>query len=196
VIGEASNGREAIALARETRPDIVVMDVSMPELNGIDATRRLAAETPQTKIIGLSMNSDRRYVLAMFAAGAAGYLVKSSASDELIVAVQAVAAGHRYVSPAIAGIVLDSVTDGAGAAQAAKKGAPPSPGIAKPLSLREREVLQLLAEGRSSKQIAIDLGVAMTTVESHRRQIMDKLGLRSIAELTKYAVREGLTPLE
>ncbi|MEY2931803.1 MAG: hypothetical protein RL033_2552 [Pseudomonadota bacterium] len=195
VVGEAANGREVLALAKQLQPDIVVMDISMPELNGIDATRLLRAELPNTKVIGLSMNSDRRYVIAMFSAGAVGYLIKSSASEELIQAVRAVAADLKYVSPTIAGSLLDDYL--------ARVGAPPPPAsslpaplTSKPLSSREREVLQLLAEGYSSKDIAARLEIAATTVETHRRQIMDKLQLRTIAELTKYAIREGLTSLE
>jgi DNA-binding NarL/FixJ family response regulator len=186
VIGEASNGRETLALARTLRPEVVVMDISMPELNGVDATRRLLEEQPSIKVVALSMNSDRRYVVAMFKAGAVGYLLKNSASDELIQAVRAVSNGMTYVSPAIASIVVDNLLAGPRRA----------PTQSKELSLREREVLQLLAEGKSSKEIAGHLSLAVPTVETHRRQIMDKLELRTIAELTKYAVREGLTPLD
>jgi DNA-binding NarL/FixJ family response regulator len=194
VIGEAANGRDVIPLVAELHPDLVVMDISMPELNGIDATRRLLAQFPDLKVVGLSMNSDRRYVVAMFAAGAAGYLLKSSASEELIQAVRVVGTGLKYVSPAVAGSFLDDYMDQAQGAQPASGSS--GPGMSKPLSSREREVLQLLAEGNSSKDIAAQLDIAATTVETHRRQIMDKLQLRTIAELTKYAVREGLTTLE
>lgn len=195
VVGEAASGREAVALAQSVNPDVVVMDISMPDLNGIDATWRLASEMPEIKVIGLSMNSDRRYVIAMFAAGAVGYLLKSSAAEELIRAVKAVACGQKYVSPAIAGIVLDNLVGRADVA-ASRSRTPPSFAAVKPLTSREREVLQLLAEGRSSKEMAQSLNVAVTTVETHRRQIMDKLGLRTVAELTKYAIREGLTSLD
>lgn len=186
VVGEARNGLETIALARSLRPHIVIMDISMPELNGIDATRRLTAELPGIKIIALSMNADRRYVLAMFKAGARGYLVKNSASDELLAAVRAMANEQTYVSPAVAAIVVGNLVDAV-------------PQAAKPereLSPREREVLQLLAEGKTSKDIAGLLSVAVPTVETHRRQIMDKLNLHTIAELTKYAIREGLTSID
>ncbi len=185
VVGEAANGHEAIALSRRLRPEIVVMDISMPELNGIDATRRLVAELPNIKVIGLSMHSDRRYVVAMFEAGAVGYLLKNSASEELMQAVRAVAGDLTYVSPSIAAVVVDTLV--ASALQ---------PRSERPLSPREREVLQLLAEGKSSKDIAVCLDLAVPTVETHRRQIMDKLNLRTIAELTKYAIREGLTSLD
>jgi DNA-binding NarL/FixJ family response regulator len=187
VIGEAASGREAVALTEELRPEIVVMDISMPELNGIDATRQLTTAHPEIKVIALSINSDRRYVIAMFKAGAVGYLLKSSASLELIQAVRAVANNLTYVSPAIAALVIDNYIDD-------PRSETERP--AKTLSPREREVLQLLAEGKSSKDIANHLGVAVTTVETHRRQITDKLSLHSIAELTKYAIREGLTSLE
>lgn len=193
VVGEAENGRDGVELTRQLRPDVVLMDISMPDLNGIDATRLLVEELPATKVIGLSMNSDRRYVATMFGAGAVGYLLKSSASEELIRAVHAVANNLKYVSPSVAGTFIDDYMAHAEPAQFLANEAPLA--AAKPLSLREREVLQLLAEGKSSKEIAARLNIAATTVESHRRQIMDKLNLRTIAELTKYAVREGLTSL-
>ncbi|HEY2516278.1 MAG TPA: response regulator transcription factor [Polyangiaceae bacterium] len=183
-VEEAANGREAVEIARRTRPSVVVMDIGMPGLNGIDATREIVSDNRDTKVIALSMNSDRRYVLAMFAAGAAGYLLKDAASSELILAIRAVLQNQTYVSPAVAEDVVATVR---------RAQTEPSP---KALSVREREVLQLLAEGKTSKDIAAALGVALPTVETHRRQIMAKLGLRSIAELTKYAIREGLTALE
>jgi DNA-binding NarL/FixJ family response regulator len=194
VVGEAENGRDSVELALQLRPDVVVMDISMPDLNGIDATRLLIERWPACKVLGLSMNSDHRYVLAMFAAGAGGYLLKNSASVELIQAVQAVAAQLKYVSPSVAGSFIDGYLAHTAAEQASSSAA-----VAigpRGLSPREREVLQLLAEGKSSKDIATRLSIAATTVETHRRQIMNKLGIRSIAELTKYAVREGLTSLE
>lgn len=196
VVAEAADGREAVTLALRLHPDVVIMDISMPQLNGIDATRKLRAEAPRTKVVGLSMNADSRYVLAMFAAGAVGYLLKSSASEELIQALRAVSAGQKYVSPAIANIVLDHLTEGPEAR--GSQGATPAPGpqIVKSLTVREREVLQLLAEGKASKEIATQLGVSPATVETHRRQIMQKLGLHTVAELTKYAIREGLTTIE
>jgi two-component system response regulator NreC len=187
VIGEAASGREAVALAKSLQPRVVVMDISMPELNGIDATRQLVSELPGIKVIGLSMNSDRRYVIAMFKAGATGYLLKNSASDELIQAVRAVTSDLTYVSPSIGSVVVDVCTN---------DGRPSPRKAVTDLSPREREVLQLLAEGNSSKDIANRLTVAVTTIETHRRQIMDKLKLHTIAELTKYAIREGLTSLD
>ncbi len=187
IVGEAATGHDALALARSLKPDIVVMDISMPELNGIDATQRLVAELPGIKVIALSMNSDRRYVVAMFTAGAVGYLLKNSASEELLLAVAAVARGLTYVSPSVAALLVDRLVD-----EVRPSDVKPS----KALSPREREVLQLLAEGKASKDIANHLGLALPTVETHRRQIMDKLGLRTIAELTKYAIREGLTSID
>jgi len=183
VVGEASTGRDVIQVARRLSPDIVVMDISMPDLNGIDATRALVAEFRAIKVIGLSMNADQRYVLAMFKAGAVGYLLKNAASDELIRAVRTVASGLTYVSPSIAAVVVGNVGEPAAPATTLKK----------PLSPREREVLQLLAEGNASKEIATRLSVSVATVESHRRQIVEKLNIHSIAQLTKYAIREGLT---
>lgn len=187
VVGEAGNGHEAIAEAKRLLPDVVVIDVVMPELNGIEATRRLRAELPGIKVVALSMNADRRYVIAMLEAGAAGYLLKNAASEELLTALEAVARDETYLSPTIAG----------SAVREAIRGWTPGHGAAdRPLSARESQVVRLIAEGKSSKEIAVALDIAVPTVETHRRQIMDKLGLRTIAELTKYAIREGLTSAE
>ncbi len=183
-VDEASNGREAVDMARTTHPNVVVMDIGMAGLNGIDATREIVAENKNVKVIGLSMNSDRRYVVAMFAAGAVGYLPKDAASSELVFAIRTVMQNQTYVSPAVAEGVVANVRASLPAA------------TSKSLSTREREVLQLLAEGKTSKDIAGTLHVALPTVETHRRQIMAKLELRTIAELTKYAIREGITELE
>ena len=184
VVAEASNGRDAVELARRLHPNVVVMDVGMARLNGIDATREIVASNREIKVIGLSMNSDHRYVVAMFAAGAVGYLVKDSASSELLLALRAVMQNQTYLSPTVAEAIVSRVRTS------------PAERSSKALSTREREVLQLLAEGQTSKDIAAALGLALPTVETHRRQIVTKLGLRSIAELTKYAIREGLTVLE
>ena len=204
VVGEAADGREAVQLAEKLLPDIVVMDIVMPELNGVDATRAIHSRCPEVKVIGLSMTAEPRYVETLLAAGAAGYLLKSSAAEELIEAVQAVASGQPYISPRVTAVLTPAAAEAAqlskvqGTAPAgpASSAPPPSSRLRRALSAREREVLQLLAEGYSSKEIAARLQVATTTVESHRRQITDKLKLRTIAELTKYAIREGLTPLE
>ncbi len=184
VVGEAADGHEALSEVRRLQPDIVVMDIGMPELNGIDATRRISTEIPSVKVVALSMNADRRYVNAMLEAGAVGYLLKNSASEELLTALHVVTRGETYVSPAIAEGAVD---------RAALGGAAERQELMRPLSAREREVLQLVAEGKSSKEIAAALQIAVPTVETHRRQIMAKLNLRTIAELTKYAIREGLT---
>jgi DNA-binding NarL/FixJ family response regulator len=187
VVGEASDGHGAIEQAVLLSPDVVVMDISMPGLNGVEATRRITEAQPGTKVVGLSINTDRRYVKAMFEAGAVGYLLKNAASDELIRALRVVVAHQHYVSPAIAGAVVEGFLRPDAAAQ------PASPAE---LSSREREVLQLLAEGKSSKEVAQRLGVAVSTVETYRRQITLKLGIHSVAELTKYAIRHGLTSVD
>lgn len=187
VVGEAATGRQALTEVRRLRPDVVIMDIGMPELNGIDATKQLMAELHGLKVLALSMNADRRYVLAMLEAGASGYLLKSSASDELLIALDAVGRGETYLSPAIAGSVVARALHGTPA---------PRAGDERRLTIREREVLQLVAEGKSSKEIAVILHIAVATVETHRRQIVEKLNLRTIAELTKYAIREGLTSTE
>lgn len=184
VIDEASNGREAVEMARIKRPNVIVMDIGMAGLNGVDATREILSENRNAKVIALSMNSDRRYVVAMFTAGAVGYLPKEAASSELVFAIRTVMQNQMYVSPSVAESVVANV----------RSSQPPAE--PKSLSVREREVLQLLAEGKTSKDIAATLHVALATVETHRRQIMAKLELRSIAELTKYAIREGITALE
>jgi DNA-binding NarL/FixJ family response regulator len=184
LVGATANGREAVTLARRLRPDIVIMDITMPGLNGIGATRQIVSELPGTKVIGLSMHSDRRYVIAMFKAGASGYLLKDSASGELLRALEAVSNDQTYVGPAIAGTVVEALMKG-------------EPGLqSRQLTNREGEVLQLLAEGCTSKQIASRLHIAPATAESHRRQIMSKLNLHTVAELTKFAIREGLTTVE
>ena len=186
VVGEAENGREAVRLASELSPDLVIMDVTMPDLNGIDATRIITSGSNSTKVIALSMYSDKQFVQGMIQAGASGYLLKDCAFEELVSAIQAVIQGDTYLSPGIAGIVvqdyLNKLTTDRSSADTV-------------LTSREREVLQLIAEGNSTKEIAARLSVSVKTVETHRRQIMEKLGIFSIAELTKYAIREGLTSL-
>ncbi len=183
VVGEADSGRAAVQLAGKLAPDVVIMDVSMPDLNGMEATRQIMKATPDAKVVALSMHSDKRFVGGMLSAGACAYLLKDCAFDELVRAVRAVVAGGVYLSPAIAGVVVKDYA-----------GRPAGPAGA--LSPREREVLQLLAEGLATKEVAARLLVSPKTIETHRKQLMDKLGLRSVAELTKYAVREGLTSLD
>lgn len=187
VVAEADNGRVAVELAEELRPDIVVMDVGMPELNGVEATRRIVALDAGVKVVGLSMHADRQFVTRMLEAGASGYLLKDCAFEELFTAIRCANEGHTYLSPRIAGVVVDSYV------RRRASGAPPS--VAE-LTPREREVLQLIAEGNNTKRIARDLGVSVKTIETHRRNMMDKLKVHSVAELTKYALREGLTSLD
>jgi len=187
VVAEAENGRKALELASRTQPDVVIMDVSMPDLNGIEATRHMLVALPGVRVIALSMHSDRRLVAGMLQAGASGFLLKDCAFDELARAIHAVMSNQPYLSPRIAGTVIQDYVRRMTTSE--------SP-TADVLTAREREVLQLLAEGWSTKQIASRLHVSVKTVETHRRQIMEKLGRRSIAELTKYAIREGLTSLE
>ena len=193
VVGEAENGREAITLARELSPQVVVMDIGMRELNGIDATRTLLSEYPEVKVVALSMHSDRRFISEMLSAGASGYLLKDSAFDELAAAIRAVNDGRTYLSPGVTGTVIDDYVRRV-SGTAATEGRPSTPG--KTLSPREREVLQLIADGLSTKEAASKLHLSVKTIETHRRQIMDKLGIYNIAGLIKFAVREGLSSLE
>ncbi|MDX1775966.1 MAG: response regulator transcription factor [Desulfobulbales bacterium] len=188
VVGEAENGRKAVQLTLEKEPDVVVMDVSMPDLNGMEATIQIIESLPETKVVALSMHSDKRFVMGMLKAGASGYLLKDCASQELANAIHQVAGGKKYLSPEITGVVIDDVLQGVSSQEAA--------GASEKLSAREREVLQLIAEGWSTKQIASHLYVSIKTIETHRRQIMRKLDLHNIADLTKYAIREGLTSIE
>ena len=185
VVGQAAEGRAAVRLARELQPQAVVMDVTMPGLNGIDATRQILADNPRVKVVALSMHADRRFVRGMLQAGASAYLLKHSASQELIQAIRLVMAGRVYLSPEIAGIVVEDYKAPAADTSAFAV-----------LTPREREVLQLFAEGQSPRQIAATLHLGLKTVEAYRRQIMEKLRLTSLADLIKYAVREGLTSLE
>lgn len=186
VIGEAGNGKETVKLAQELLPDVVIMDITMPDLNGIDATQQLKKKTPHTQVLCLSQHSERNFVLAMFEAGAAGYLLKDSAFDELTRAIYAVYSNKIYISPQIAHYIIDESL-----ARASEKKVSSTV-----LSAKEREVLQLIAEGKSTKQIASRLNRSMKTIETHRRQISKKLNIHSIAELTKYAISEGLTSLD
>lgn len=183
VMAEAENGRQAVQLIVEKCPDIAIMDIGMPELNGIEATRRIAIEQPMTKVIALSMHSDKRYVEGMLSAGASGYLLKDSAFEEVVRAIRSVTNNQIYLSPSISNIVVEGFVRSKSA-----KGSELTP--------REREALQLLAEGHTTKEIAAKLEVSSKTIETYRQHIMDKLELRSVAELTKYAIRAGLTSLD
>ena len=179
IVGEAGNGREAVELAEKLHPDVVVMDVSMPELNGIEATRRLASSAPRARVVALSMHKDSVYVREILRAGARGYLLKDSGAADLVAAIRAVASGESYLSPAVSNAVLDDYRRHA----------------TNPVDLltsREREVLQLLAEGKTNKEIAGVLNLSVYTVEAHRGRILEKLNLHSIGELVRFAVRSGL----
>jgi DNA-binding NarL/FixJ family response regulator len=186
VVAEAPDGESAVRLAKELSPDVVILDISMPGLNGIEATRRILAERPGVKVLALSMHSDRRFVIETLKAGASGYVLKDSAFDELARAIEVVMARGAFLSPAITEMVVRDYVTQAGVDDAAAFSV---------LTPREREVLQLMAEGESTKAIAGRLAVSVKTVETYRQQIMEKLDLHSVAELTKYAIREGLTEL-
>lgn len=186
VIGEAANGTAAVKIALELCPDIVIMDVTMPDLNGIEATRRIIAKNPKIKIIALSMHSDRRFMIEMLKNGASGYLLKDSAFDELAFAIKTVMKNQTYLSSQIADLVLKEYINQINKTEA---------NAYSQLTPREREVLQMLAEGHTTKQISARLHVSVKTVETHRKQIMDKLNIHNIAGLTKYAIREGITKL-
>ena len=187
VVGEAPDGRTAVDMARDLSPHVVIMDITMPVMNGIEATRLIVAEDAGTKVIALSMHSTRRFMSEVLKAGAVGYLLKESAVSELILAIRTVMSGKAYLSPKVTDVVLDDyvrhVPTGRGAAFSA-------------LTPRERQVLQLVAEGRTTKEIAALLNVSGKTIEAHRSQVMEKLRIHSVAGLTKFAVSEGLTSPE
>src|SRR5512140_2978684 len=187
VVAEACDGRTTVQKAKEFMPHIIIIDIAMPDLNGIEATRQIVTDIPGVKIIALSMHSDRRFVIRMLESGASGYLLKDSAFEELSMAIRTVLSGKIYLSPAIAGGVVENVM---------RNSSQKISRTTAELTPREREVLQLLAEGRTTKKIASQLNVSVKTVETHRRQVMEKLDIHSVAELTKWAVREGLTSLE
>jgi DNA-binding NarL/FixJ family response regulator len=186
VVAEAGEGRTALRLARDLVPDVVILDVAMPDLNGIETARMIIAERPDVKVIALSMHSDRRFVVEMLKAGASGYLLKDCALEDLVRAIRVVIANQTYLSPEVAGTVVGDYV---------RKSSLSDTSAFSVLTAREREVLQLLAEGMSTKQIASCLNISAKTVETHRQHIMEKLDTRSIADLIKYAVREGLTSL-
>jgi DNA-binding NarL/FixJ family response regulator len=180
IVAEASNGREAVELAEKLQPDVVVMDVTMPELNGIEATRRIQTVSPRSRVLALSMHKDSVYVREILRAGARGYLLKDALDRDLVMAVDAIARGEAYLSPAIADAVLNDYRKH----------------VSDPLDLlssREREVLQMIAEGKTNKEIASILNLSVYTVDAHRGRIMEKLNLHSTPELVRFAIRNGLT---
>lgn len=187
IIAQASTGRQAIDLIKQNTPDVVIMDVTMPDINGIEATHRILANHPKIKIIGLTMHTDKRTVKEMLKAGAKGYLPKDCARDELARAVRSVMKDKIFLSPEISKVVTEGFIYGS---------EPDGTTARAILTSRELEILQLLAEGNSTKEIAYNLNISIKTVETHRKNISEKLGIHSVAELTKYALREGLTSLD
>ena len=187
VVAEAEDGRTAVQLVREQAPDVAILDIGMPELNGIDATAQIRAAVPHTRVIALSMHSDRRFIAGVLRAGASGYLLKDCAFEELTRAIHTVVGNQTYLSPAIAGTVVEGYVH---------RAALPEEDAGPELTAREREILQLIAEGHSTREIAARIYISDKTVETHRRNIMAKLDLHSIADLTRYAIRTGLTPLD
>ena len=183
VVGVVGDGREAVRMARDAQPDVIVMDLSMPELNGADATRAILQRDPKCRVIVLSMYAEREYVRRALKAGAAGYVVKRSAAKELVDAIRAVHAGQRYLSPRVADVVIDDYTE--------ERDDP----LAR-LSAREREVLQLLAEGRTGAEIAQRLSLSQKTVETYRARLVEKLGIRDVAGLVRFAIQRGLVSLD
>lgn len=185
VVGEAGDGHAALQLARELRPGVIIMDVNMPGMDGIDATRRIIHDFPQTKVIALSMYLRKTFVSEMFKSGAAAYLLKENAFFEIMQAIQTVSAGERYVCSKVASLLVGEYIDPGARASAGK-------------SLTEREIMvvRMLADGKTSKEIALAQNASVKTIDACRRQIMQKLGLDSLAELVKYAIREGLTAVD
>jgi len=185
IVGEAADGAEAMRKVTELLPDIVLMDIYMPQLDGLAVTERIQKECPQVKVLILSMHSNREYVLRIIKAGARGYVLKDAPPDELVRAIEAVNAGETFFSPAVARIALNEFVSETSRADPFSR-----------LSEREREVLARIAEGRSNKEIASDLGIGVRTIETHRERIMHKLGIHSVAGLTKFAITNGLAELE
>lgn len=186
VLGQAGDGRTGVDLAAELRPDVALVNVQLPRLNGIEATRQIRAASPRTRVLGLAGTTDRKIVTAMLQAGASGYIAKHSEPDELLRAIIAIRDGQTYLGPKIADAVIQEMLQPSAVEE----------GRADGLSPRQCEVLQLLAEGKTTKQVAMALEVSPKTVETHRKNVMDKLGLYTIADLTRYAIREGITPLD
>lgn len=186
VVAEVNNGRAAVAMTKKLKPDIVIMDIAMPELNGIEATRQIIAQSPAAKVIILSMHADRRYVMGALEAGASGYVTKSCSLKELAAAIRTVYKNKKYLSPEVSSIVIEK------SLSVLKEKFSPSAAV---LTKRESEVLQLLAEGRTVKESAFELKVSIKTVHTHRAKIMKKLKINNTASLIKYAIQEGLISL-
>jgi DNA-binding NarL/FixJ family response regulator len=185
VVGEADNGLKAVEMTRQLHPDIVIMDVSMPVLNGIEATRQIKSELPDVKVLALSVHSEKEFVLDTIKAGVSGYMLKECVFDDLVYAIKVIITGQSYLSPQIASIVLNDIV---------KEGVlkvVPSDSVV--FTLRENQILQLLTKGVSAKQIALELGLSIKTIEAIRRHIMEKIKVDNLPDLTKYAIREGLT---
>ncbi len=187
VVGEAEDGRKVLSLVQELLPDVVITDITMPNLNGVDATRKIVHEFPKVRVIALSVHSNRAFVADMLKAGASGYVLKDCLFDELVEAIQAVAAGGTYLSAKVAGVVVDDYV---------KRLTETTESPIGTLTEREREVLQLIGEGKNTKQIALELHVSTKTIEANRRKIMEKLDVQSVAELVKIAILGGLASLE
>ena len=186
VVGDVADGRDAVRVAKENCPDVVVMDVTMPGLNGVEATRQIRAALPKTKVLALSVHTDGQFVTEMLKAGATGYLLKTCVVDELVLAIRAVNSGKVHLGPEIGPVLAETYIG--------KSAGTDTPGVS--LTRRQRETLQLIAEGLTTKQIALKFARSAKTVEMHRRHLMDKLNIHSVADLTKYAIRRGLTSLE
>jgi DNA-binding NarL/FixJ family response regulator len=187
VVGEAGDGRMAIKLAKELIPDLIIMDISMPDLNGIEAARLILKQNPAIKIIALSMHLEKRFVIEMLKAGALGYILKSCLFDEVLKAIEIVRKNDYYLSPKITDVVIEDYI---------REQSLPVKSLVDGLAAREREIIRFAAEGLTTKQIALRLNISPKTVDANRRQVMAKLGIDNIAQLTKYAIREGLTSSE
>ncbi len=187
VVGEAENGRQALKVVKQTGPDIVIIDVAMPDMNGIEATKKIKKGNEKVQVLALSMHGDGKYVIEILKAGASGYILKDSAFEEIESAIKSVLDGKNYLSPLISDTIV---------LQYIRRGSSVENSVFETLSNREREILQLIAEGHSTKEIAFKLNVSIKTIDTHRHNIMKKVGVKSIANLVKYAIKEGITSLD